>query len=81
MVNVNPFAVATGIVAAGTTESSRSTTTELAADNTALEAPKLFLATTETLMYLPMSSSVSKYELNVAELISEYEPSTEARFH
>jgi hypothetical protein len=46
---VKPVAVATGVVAVGTTESLRSTTTDVAADNTADEDPMLFVAVTATL--------------------------------
>ena len=56
---MNPVAVDTGVVAVGTTESVRSITTDVAADNAADEAPMLFVATTDTLMNLPISESVN----------------------
>jgi hypothetical protein len=71
-VNVNPVAVATGVVAVGTTESVRSTTTDVATDKAALDAPMLLVAMTETLMYLPISVSVNTYSEFVAEEILEY---------
>jgi hypothetical protein len=71
-VNVNPVAVATGVVAVGTTESVRSTTTDVATDKAALDAPMLLVAMTETLMYLPISESVNTYSEFVAEEILEY---------
>jgi hypothetical protein len=58
-VNVNPVAVASGLVTVGTTESARSTTTEVAADKTAEDEPTPFLAMTETLMNLSISASVN----------------------
>ena len=82
MVNVKPVAVAIGVVAVGTTESLRSTTTEVAADNAAVDAPILFVAITDTLMNLSMSASVNSYVLSVAEVMFVYEPPTVfARFH
>jgi hypothetical protein len=79
---VNPFAVATGVVAVGTTESVRSTTTEVATDKAADDAPTLFVAMTDTLMNLSMSASVNSYVLLVAEAMSEYTPpELVARFH
>jgi hypothetical protein len=72
IVNVNPVAVATGVVAVGTTESVRSTTTDVARDKAALDAPMLLVAMTETLMYLPISESVNTYSEFVAEEILEY---------
>jgi hypothetical protein len=81
-VNVNPVAVATGFVAVGTTESVRSTTTDVATDKAALDAPMLLVAMTETLMYLPISESVNTYSEFVAEVILEYEPpDVDARCH
>ena len=80
--NVNPVAVATGVVAVGTTESVRSITTEVAADKTAEDGPILFLAMTETLMNLSISVSVNSYVLSVADVMVLYVPPTElARFH
>ena len=80
--NVNPVAVATGVVTVGTTESARSTTTEVAADKAADDGPMLFLAMTETLMNLSMSVSVNSYVLSVADEMLVYVPPTEfARFH
>jgi hypothetical protein len=73
-VNVNPVAVATGVVAVGTTELVRSTTTDVAADNTADDDPTLFVAITETFMYASITESVRTYVLSVAELISVYVP-------
>jgi hypothetical protein len=73
-VNVNPVAVATGVVAVGTTELVRSTTTDVAADNTADDAPTLFVAITETFMNASISESVRTYVLFVAEPISVYVP-------
>jgi hypothetical protein len=67
-VNVNPVAVATGVVAVGTTESGRSTTTAVASDNTDAD-PAPLVATTDTLMYLPISVSVNTYVLFTAEPI------------
>ena len=64
---MNPVAVATGLVAVGTTESGRSTTIDVAADNAALDDPTLFVAITDTLMYLSISVSVKSYELLVAD--------------
>jgi hypothetical protein len=58
-VNVKPVAVATGVDVVGTTESLRSTTIEVAADNAAVDAPILFVAITDTLMNLSMSASVN----------------------
>ena len=78
---MNPVAVATGVVAVGTTESARSTTTDVAADKAALDAPMLLVAMTETLMYLSISVSVRTYVLFVADVISVYDPPEVARFH
>jgi hypothetical protein len=77
-VNINPVAVATGVVAVGTTELVRSTTTDVAADNTADDGPTLFVAITETFMYASISESVRTYVLFVAELISVYVPLDDA---
>jgi hypothetical protein len=63
---VNPVAVATGVVAVGTTESGRSTTIDVAADDTDV-GPTLLVAMTETLMYLSISASVKSYELLIAD--------------
>ena len=79
--NVNPVAVATGVVAVGTTESARSTTIDVAADNAAMDGPTLFVAITDTLMYLSISASVKSYELLIADGILEYEPPDVARCH
>ena len=80
--NLKPVAVATGEVAVGTTESGKSLTTDVAADNSAAEDPMPFVAITETLMYLFMSSSVNTYVLLVAEPMFVYEPpEVAARFH
>jgi uncharacterized Fe-S center protein len=82
MVNVKPVAVATGVVAVGTTESVRSTMTDVATEVAAVDGPTPFVATTDTLMYLSMSASVRTYELFVADGMSAYEPVDEAeRFH
>jgi hypothetical protein len=79
---VNPVAVATGVVVVGTTESVRSRIIDVAADNSADDAPILFVAITDTLMYLSMSASVNTYVLFVADEILEYEPlAAVARFH
>ena len=79
---MNPVAVATGVVAVGTTESGRSLTTEVAADNSAVEDPIVFVAITDTMMYLPTSASVNTYVLFVADGMSVYEPAdVDARFH
>ena len=79
---MNPVAVETEVVTVGTIESGRSVTTDDAADNSAVEDPMPFVAITETLMYLFMSSSVNTYVLLVAEPILEYEPpEVAARFH
>ena len=80
--NVNPVAVATGVVTVGTSESVRSTTTEVAADKAADDGPILLVAMTETLMNLPISASVNSYVLFVADAMSLYVPPTVlARFH
>ena len=55
---MKPVAVDTGDVVIGTTESVRSTTTDVAADNAADEAPMLFVAITDAMMNLPISASV-----------------------
>jgi hypothetical protein len=79
---VNPVAVATGVVAVGTTESGKSLTTVDAAEVTDVDDPTPLVATTDTMRYLLMSSSVNTYVLVVAEEISEYEPpADDARFH
>jgi len=79
---VNPVAVATGVVVVGTTESVRSRIIDVAADNSADDAPILFVAITDTLMYLSISASVNTYVLFVADEILEYEPIADvARFH
>jgi len=79
---VNPVVVATGVVAVGTTESGKSLTTVVAADNSAVEDPTPLVAITETLMYLSMSASVNTYVLSVAEVMLVYEPpEVVARFH
>jgi hypothetical protein len=81
-VNVNPVAVETEVVTVGTIESGRSATIDDAADNSADDAPIPFVAITDTLMYLLMSSSVKTYVLLVAELMLEYvPPEVDARFH
>ena len=55
---------------------------DVAADNSAAEGPTLFVAITDTLMYLPTSASVNSYEFDVAEEMFEYEPpDVDARFH
>jgi hypothetical protein len=78
---VNPFVVATGLVTVGTTESGRSVTTEVASDNADTD-PTPLVATTDTLMYLPMSESVNTYVLLVADPIFEYVPlEVDARCH
>ena len=80
--NVKPVEVATELVVVGTTESVRSTTTDVAADNTAVDAPAPLDAATETLMCLSMSVSVNSYVRLVAEPIFEYvPPDVVARFH
>jgi hypothetical protein len=82
IVNVKPVAVETGAVAVGTTASGKSLTTVDAAEVTGVDGPAPFVATTDTLMYLLMSSSVNTYVLFVAEEISEYvPPEVDARFH
>jgi len=79
---VNPVAVATGVVVVGTTESVRSRTIDVAADNSADDAPTLFDAIIDTLMYLSISASVNTYVLFVADEILEYKPLVAvARFH
>ena len=79
---VKPVDVATGVVAVGTTESVRSSTIDVAADNSADEDPIPLVAMTDTLMYLSMSASVTTYVLLVADEILEYEPlAADARFH
>jgi len=79
---VNPVAVATGVVVVGTTESVRSRIIDVAADNSADDAPILFVAITDTFMYLSISASVNTYVLFVADEILEYEPlAAVARFH
>jgi hypothetical protein len=79
---VNPVAVATGVVVVGTTESVRSRIIDVAADNSADDAPILFVAITDTFMYLSISASVNTYVLFVADEILEYEPLADvARFH
>jgi hypothetical protein len=81
-VNVKPVAVATGVVAVGTTESLRSITADVAADNAADEAPMLFVAITDTLMNLSISASVKSYVLSLAEVMLLYVPfAASARFH
>jgi len=56
--------------------------TDVATEVAAVDDPTPFVATTDTLMYLSMSASVSTYVLLVAEEISEYEPpADDARFH
>ena len=80
--NVKPVEVATELVVVGTTESVRSTTTDVAADNTAVDAPTPLDAATETLMCLSMSVSVNSYVRLVAEPMFEYvPPDVVARFH
>jgi hypothetical protein len=60
----------------------RSRTIDDAADNSADDAPILFVAITDTLMYLSISASVNTYVLFVADEILEYEPlAAIARFH
>jgi hypothetical protein len=81
-VNVNPVAVATEVVTVGTTESGRSLTTDVGADNSATEDPMAFVAVTDTLMYSPTSASVNSYVLLIADGMSVYEPvEVDARFH
>ena len=78
---VNPAVVETGVVAVGTTDSGRSTTTVVSAEEIVV-GPRLFVATTETLMYLPISLSVSTYVLFDADAISENTPADiDARCH
>jgi hypothetical protein len=48
-VKVKPVAVATGVVAVGTTESVISTTTDVATDKAAVDEPMMFVAITATL--------------------------------
>jgi hypothetical protein len=81
-VNLKPVAVETGAVAVGTSASGKSLTTADAADVTADEDPILFIAITETLMYLLMSSSVNTYVLFLADGMSAYVPvDVSERFH
>jgi hypothetical protein len=81
-VKVKPFAVATEVVTVGTSESGRSVTIDDAAEVTDDDGPTPLVATTDTLMYLLMSSSANTYVLFVAEEISEYgPPADDARFH
>jgi hypothetical protein len=69
------------VVAVGTTESGRSTTTDVSTDDTDVD-PTPLVAATETLMYLPMSESVNTYVLFVADAILEYVPAdVDARCH
>jgi hypothetical protein len=82
IVNVNPVVVETEVVTVGTIESGRSVTIDVAADNSAVDDPMLFVAITDTLMYLSISASVNTYVLFVAEPMLEYEPpEVDARFH
>ena len=80
--NVKPVAVETGEVAVGTTESVRSTTTDVAAESAAEDEPIPFVAMTDTLMNMSISESVKSYVLSVAEVMLVYVPPTVlARFH
>jgi hypothetical protein len=71
VVNVSPVRAVPVITGSAVFVGAISVTTVVGSDNAALDDPTPFVATTANLMKYPTSNSVTTYELDVAEAMSE----------